>query len=1099
MPEILDDITYLSRDIGPRPAGTEEEQQAALYITEQFQKGAGLSAVIEDFKCTGSAELVPAVCYGVTFVTTIVSFFVAAFVLPAIILTAVSAVLYVLELIDKPVLSRVFSRGISQNVIAKYEPGNSSAAKGARRRKIVVLAHYDSGKALPELIPPILSVLPIINRVVVGALIALPLLLAIRYVFFLHAVGGVAIFFNVLTIIALVFVALPLIVTVLHKFAAYNEAANCNASGVAVMLEVARRVGNGRVSEAELARRAEESATVHGENEARAAGLVPDGAELVYRAPQMKTPEPQPQTEAERLAMAKAAIAALTGQPVRDQPSDIYSHLVQVKEQPLAAPTDDLLHEQIGQTREVFTGVQPPAPAVPVQVAESVAVPEQQQPVQPVYTPSASAAKVPDWYKKAQTNAKKEGVEPPVQRSRYAAVLDHFASDQTASGDTQAMPPLTPESISAPVNYQAPAKVVEPAPVDQAPALAAEPASVPVRQEPAPAPARQEPAPAAPDATTAMQPINVEALRRAAQPASEPVSAPTPAATPLTPAPEPAPAPAPVVETPVSRSISFTEEIPAFEADFDPQPNIPGMGQAAKTGFDFVPAPELAADQAIDENAAPQPDSSFLIEQQQQREAVVPKASRRPIVLPDVTTSSASLPSIAEVSKQRAPLAEAEASGKTAAKSLLSTMIPEVSSEPAAADQKAASTPKINPVDLPSLSGVLKAQAAEESASEAEPTAVSATGSFMPVGATGAFAPVSDALVADVAPEDLYIDDADDSSFVGNVTETGAFAGPGYVDMPKSRIHKFFDKFSLGKKKKEDEISPQEWLEVEDDFDARRAGAERGGWDSFQQNDADFAAQPVFPESFQQGTHDGAGSLPANSPQARKNRVGGIFNRSAEEDSFDAGRPYADAFDDDDDEKSWQGGAFSRGRAQQVEEDEFDPTTDGALSEDMHRSRAEEEFKQIYQFKHPDIDTEVWFVSVGSELTGNAGMYAFLKEHAQELKGAIFINLEGLGAGDLCFIEKEGSLKKYSASSRMKRYIKKASQASGVAIDTARIGWKESSASVVLKHGAQAMSLVGMDGAKPAFFGQGDDVLENLDEELLQKNADFVMEMLKNI
>ena len=47
MPDILDHVAYLSQEIGPRPAGTEEEQQAALYITEQMQKDAGLSAIIE--------------------------------------------------------------------------------------------------------------------------------------------------------------------------------------------------------------------------------------------------------------------------------------------------------------------------------------------------------------------------------------------------------------------------------------------------------------------------------------------------------------------------------------------------------------------------------------------------------------------------------------------------------------------------------------------------------------------------------------------------------------------------------------------------------------------------------------------------------------------------------------------------------------------------------------------------------------------------------------------------------------------------------------------------------------------------------------------
>ena len=62
-----------------------------------------------------------------------------------------------------------------------------------------------------------------------------------------------------------------------------------------------------------------------------------------------------------------------------------------------------------------------------------------------------------------------------------------------------------------------------------------------------------------------------------------------------------------------------------------------------------------------------------------------------------------------------------------------------------------------------------------------------------------------------------------------------------------------------------------------------------------------------------------------------------------------------------------------------------------------------------------------------------------------------------------------------------------------------RILWQDSAASFAIKHGHQAMHLVGMAGSKPAYFAQSDDVLENIDEETLSSNADFVMELLKNI
>lgn len=90
--------------------------------------------------------------------------------------------------------------------------------------------------------------------------------------------------------------------------------------------------------------------------------------------------------------------------------------------------------------------------------------------------------------------------------------------------------------------------------------------------------------------------------------------------------------------------------------------------------------------------------------------------------------------------------------------------------------------------------------------------------------------PVGDELLADVDPEDIYVEDADDSVFEEEFTETGAFAGPGYVEMPQSRMGKFFGRFRRKKDKQEE--SAAEWLGVDDDFDARSAGKARGGWES---------------------------------------------------------------------------------------------------------------------------------------------------------------------------------------------------------------------------------------------------------------------------
>ena len=86
MPETLDHIAYLSHEIGPRPAGTEEEQQAALYITEQLQKEAGLSATIEDFNSESNGELPLVLCCIVSLVFAVVGMFLPIMAIPSFIL-----------------------------------------------------------------------------------------------------------------------------------------------------------------------------------------------------------------------------------------------------------------------------------------------------------------------------------------------------------------------------------------------------------------------------------------------------------------------------------------------------------------------------------------------------------------------------------------------------------------------------------------------------------------------------------------------------------------------------------------------------------------------------------------------------------------------------------------------------------------------------------------------------------------------------------------------------------------------------------------------------------------------------------------------------
>ncbi|MFR5092681.1 MAG: hypothetical protein ACLTDR_12440 [Adlercreutzia equolifaciens] len=110
---------------------------------------------------------------------------------------------------------------------------------------------------------------------------------------------------------------------------------------------------------------------------------------------------------------------------------------------------------------------------------------------------------------------------------------------------------------------------------------------------------------------------------------------------------------------------------------------------------------------------------------------------------------------------------------------------------------------------------------------------ISLAGTFSSMGATGAAAPIGDELLENASENDICVEDVDDSAYVEQITETGAMADPGYVEMPKSRFGGIFGKFR--RKKREEASSPQEWLDVEESFDAREVGSARGGWESFRE------------------------------------------------------------------------------------------------------------------------------------------------------------------------------------------------------------------------------------------------------------------------
>lgn len=1042
MAELNEHVAYLSQEIGPRPAGTEEEQRAALYISEQFSAEAGLTTAMEDFQCNPDSSLPRTLCSGVAVLVTLVATIVGALAVPAIVVSLICAALAAAEVFDKPVLSRLLNRGVSQNVVARYLPAKSPT-RASRRRKVIVVANYDSGKVRRDLNGAMPAVLPILYWVELAMLVVMPLLLAIRMV--LAPDGSVLVVFNVLLAVAMVVAVLPVASFLLEKFVNYNEGANCNAAGVAVLLGVASRVAAAR----DLPDAPEP--TVHGEAAAVSAGLVPEGAEIVYHTG--NTSEDlgtSMESAAERLAAAKAAVAALSGKPVSATPTEVATE----DESPAKG-------EENG--------------AVEVSLEESL-TPSSAAVVVPVAVPAYAAPvehQVPEWFKKGQEQAKKPAKEKPVQRSRYATALERAEEEINAREEHERrnLAELSERMRVMRASVQAASAAAGATPTEIMDSVVAEESSEEISVPPSASAVNEE---ASPSLAPVLPAIEVPAVEADQLPspsnntvsamlsdipaiASEPASSETgtPASKPVVPAvpavpvaPQPTDDPDVTVRDGQRPLTGATVAVPPIDLSTPDDPAAPAGGQRV-----VVPSVgEVAETPASAPAAAPR--------------------RRRAITLPNIGISQ-ELPRISmDDCQQAAPLSEdrPEHDGRVHD---LSAVIPSVTTpEPSSAVSGTREAALLDA--LPSLGRTTTTTDPALSGS------ISLAGTFSSMGATGAAAPIGDELLENASENDMYIEDVDDSAYVEQITETGAMAGPGYVEMPKSRFGGIFGKFR--RKKREEASSPQEWLDVEESFDAREVGAARGGWESFREEgdiqaydeeyldaDATTAFSPEFDDDFAEDGFD----APRSSHRRGRHFEGGAFSRDQFDDESEGEENQTSAAD--------PSSVFGEGLPAYFV---FEPTP---------------EIEQIEQFHSDRIDMEVWFVALGSELAGNGGMKAFMAAHEAELKGALIVELEALGAGELTLIDKEGTYVPKKASSRMKRLVRKAGQATGLKVPEATMEWRNSTSAYALKHGQQALHLAGMDGRKPAFFAEEDDVIENIDNDMLALNSDFVMEVLKHI
>ena len=218
--EHLDKLAY---EIGPRLAGTRGDRMASDYIRGQFE-GCGLKTRVQEFKFVSRSARVKTTAFLFT------SAFIALLFLPP----ELSLVVWLAVIVIWRSLDKIMPKRGSRNIIA-------SAGTKKSKKRVAITAHYDSAPCVVSY-----KLYLFVRFAFLPALIIVAAIVAARV---LGVLQGWVIVWSVL---AIVFLPVSIGMFISASSRRVSPGADDNASGVAVMLDVARATAESPPSDTEL-------------------------------------------------------------------------------------------------------------------------------------------------------------------------------------------------------------------------------------------------------------------------------------------------------------------------------------------------------------------------------------------------------------------------------------------------------------------------------------------------------------------------------------------------------------------------------------------------------------------------------------------------------------------------------------------------------------------------------------------------------------------------------------------------------------------------------------------------------------------------------
>lgn len=230
-------LNHLLQSFGFSPAGSGDEQNAAEEIATIF-KNHGFDAQIEPVVAK-TGKQVPVIAFGcMTFIGAILTGFGGLVFWLGILLSVVSAVLFVLDRRGKSIIKSMGKTIESQNVVAYHKASGPLASP--RNRPVVVVAHYDSPRMDPLCDSDKAYIRPLIAKLMPLAIILVPVVALVK-AFPIPTPASIVVWVVVLllSLIPAVAAAHGIIMMTSKQ---YSTGSVCNKSSVAAMLGIMDKV-----------------------------------------------------------------------------------------------------------------------------------------------------------------------------------------------------------------------------------------------------------------------------------------------------------------------------------------------------------------------------------------------------------------------------------------------------------------------------------------------------------------------------------------------------------------------------------------------------------------------------------------------------------------------------------------------------------------------------------------------------------------------------------------------------------------------------------------------------------------------------------------